>query len=172
MRTSFWGFLVLAMTLVFSHAASAGLDVVCVRKDCLKNGWSAHNPYNGYWFEVRCLQKDCAKNGWTMVDSVNGNSTAECFGKGCFVDGWVERLDMQPGYSQTNICRSGDDPKADPNCFTYGWETSNGRGRGETICRGEDCAARGWVVRFPGQPDVVVVCKAGGCFVDGWSVNP
>lgn len=70
------------------------------------------------------------------------------------------------GYAHAGLdveCINGD-------CLTYGWDTmdmKNGDSSG-VECTNLDCLTEGWVSTYKGQETVEVICKAPGCFQEGW----
>src|SRR5690606_27432123 len=59
----------------------------------------------------------------------------------------------------------------DGDCLTSGWTTTDLRTRQTTItvCVNNDCEYVGWVTEQNGREVIRSDCKAGGCFVSGWT---
>lgn len=57
-------------------------------------------------------------------------------------------------------------------CFKYGWEIHfvDNRQTKYLYCTEDDCLNLGWVVESNYGEEAEAICKAGGCFVEGWEL--
>ncbi len=83
----------------------------------------------------------------------------------CFI---VVAATLQVSVASANVnvsCVSGD-------CLKSGWTTFDtySRETSQSTCHNEDCTKSGWYNIFREQVTSEVLCKADGCFIEGWQV--
>lgn len=170
---------------VFAFSVSAfafpTAEVRCYDGDCWKSGWLTTFPGSRDWARVYCKGDDCAANGWTVRDSRGLFVEAECVGRGCFVDGFIETTQ---GRSQYYRCHAPETtpntPAGEPNCWTHGFSASGPFVYQTTSCIDGNCRERGWVNQPSGGRQSQAMCVAGrdeesgqmktDCFRFGWNL--
>jgi hypothetical protein len=146
-------------------------DVTCTDGGCLTGGWISNRVRDGKTTSVQCLDNNCTYHGWYESDG-SGEPTrqAECHPGGCLEGGW-NTVDRTSGeLLARTTCLPGKDGKR--KCHVAGWVTNEIMGeRLVNNCVNDDCAANGWRIFSPKGKWQEAICKPGGCFESGWTVQ-
>ncbi|MCB0421341.1 MAG: hypothetical protein KDD61_10105 [Bdellovibrionales bacterium] len=164
--------LLIWLLLGFAATAVAEYDVICLKGDCLKNGWSIFDTKTGNSSVVKCEDEDCRTKGWVERPK-RGIAVAQtsCIDDLCWQEGWVTYNFRTGATISENYCLSNDD--GDGDCLKQGWETHfPGGSWARTLCINNDCQEVGWEVHFFGGGFQTSRCKTGGCFKSGWTMYP
>jgi len=145
-------------------AAHADVDVTCVDSDCMHNGWVVTDQRTGQTVSNICTAADCNVHGWnSTLNNLRAEDTV-CKPGGCFSEGWRAYTTQTGQISHEVSCLTSFGAN---DCLTNGWNTFvPNRGSYLTRCSQGDCRNIGWDINS--RP--TARCKAGGCFVTGWTV--
>lgn len=149
-------------------------NVECKGQDCLKNGWIIFRVLNNgreVWaLETECIRGDCQKNGWESFGRNNFYSELICKGNDCFKAGWLERDHL--GRVVISVVCAPDSLGGQADCLRNGWKTYMQQGETfVTSCLDGNCSGVGWEAVQNGRLDSRTLCKAGGCFSEGWNFS-
>lgn len=154
-------FLILFLVCL-AQSAFAIEDVTCWEKNCLQRGWTRTDVLTQKFTDYQCYREGCEKSGWIAGGSQNENFYTQCKGGECFRQGWYEVSRTDQKLLSQSICVAN-------NCFASGWMTYSSLGIGKTTCLENDCAHKGWQTIEPQGAHHFVKCKAGDCFISGWT---
>ncbi|RME14937.1 MAG: hypothetical protein D6797_07725 [Bdellovibrio sp.] len=159
--------IIICLGLFFCSPAWALWEVDCLGGDCLTYGWQIKNPQTGQNSKVYCINQDCETYGWYEASKLTSGTRSECIGSGCFVDGWHIFETASGRLLQTVTCNKG--PSLQGDCLIWGWKlTGFGFAPVQITCTENDCRGKGWTYNDPRKGRQTVVCKPGGCFIEGW----
>lgn len=177
-------------TYSFPAQAQSEVDVTCFSPDCLATGWEELDLLNFTINHISCRSPSCETGGWLRVNGSGFVTRAVCQdsvggGKGrakgeedegpigdCFTIGF-EETQLNVGATKPFKILKCKNILGVRDCLYNGWSQVVDGMFFDSTCRAADCVNVGWEVRDEtGQVRAISICKAGGCFLEGYFCFP
>lgn len=136
-------------------------EISCWDGDCLNKGWTQTDLLTGKFTDFQCYRSGCLDSGWIVGGLQNISYYTQCTEGSCFKKGWYEIDRQTQNMIQQIQCVQQD-------CLKNGWMTYSKTESYKTECINNDCKSQGWKSTRPSSGNLIINCKTGGCFKEGW----